>query len=189
MATEHKLGKRLKFYREDRDLSLESVAEQTGLTVEFIQSLEENNVYPSIGPLQKIACCYNVRLGTFIDDEVISDPIISRSDEAKADLDAQKNTNTNANYVYRSLGKGKNDRNMEPYLITIMPNPKDSQKLSSHQGEEFMCVIKGQLLVIYGKENHILQAGDTIYYNSIVPHLVRAYGDEPVEFLAVTYHP
>ena len=41
---------------------------------------------------------------------------------------------------------------------------------------------------MYGRENYVLKAGETIYYNSIVPHFVGAAGDEPVEILAVTYN-
>ena len=50
-------------------------------------------------------------------------------------------------------------------------------------------MLKGELLVVYGRETHILKAGQTIYYNSIVPHYVGAANDEPVEILAVMYNP
>ena len=91
-------------------------------------------------------------------------------------------------YTYHALAKGKNDRNMEPFHIRIFPD-NGERKTTSHQGEEFICVLKGELLVVYGRETHVLKPGETIYYNSIVPHYVGAAGDEPVEFLAVTYNP
>ena len=76
---------------------------------------------------------------------------------------------------------------MEPFHIRIFPDAGE-RKTSSHQGEEFIFVLKGTLLVVYGRENYVLKAGETIYYNSIVPHFVGAAGDEPVEILAVTYN-
>ncbi len=189
MSIEQKLAKRLKSYREERNISLESLSEQTGLSMEFLTALEENNFYPHLGPLQKIARCLGVRLGTFLDDEETDDPIICRNNEVSADLILQQSRNSHASHVYFPLGKGKSDRNMEPFLITILPNPHAERKTSSHQGEEFMMVIKGALMIIYGQETHILTQGDTIYYNSIVPHSVSAYGDEPAEILGVVYHP
>lgn len=51
-------------------------------------------------------------------------------------------------YVYHALGKGKSDRNMEPFYIEIFPDPSVERKTSSHQGEEFILVLEGELLVI-----------------------------------------
>lgn len=189
MAHDHKLGARIRSFREERNISLEILAENTGLTVAFLTSLEESDMYPSIGPLQKVARALGVRLGTFMDDEITRDPIISRIGERTTDLAMHKGENTHACYVYHSLGKGKSDRNMEPFHIEIAPDPTDDRKTSSHQGEEFILVIKGSLMVVYGRESYTLSRGDTIYYNSIVPHYVGAAGSEPVEILAVVYNP
>ncbi len=193
MSLENKLGKRIKSFREKREMSLESLAETTGLSMAFLQGLEENNVYPSIGPMQKIACALGVRLGTFIDDTVTKDPIIARLDDTCPDISMQNCRNNNVSYSYVPLGKGKSDRNMEPFHITIAPLDKEAQKkekkMASHQGEEFMVVLKGELMVLYGPETYILRQGESIYYNSVVPHHVCAHGDEPAQILAVTYHP
>ncbi len=193
MATENKLGKRIKAFREAREKSLETLSAETGLSLSFLQGLEENNVYPSIGPMQKIAHALGLRLGTFLDDENSSDPIISSLDQTDPDVAIQNCRTQNVSYSYVSLGKGKTDRNMEPFHITIAPLSAEEQakeqKTSSHQGEEFMLVLSGELKVVYGRETHILQAGQSIYYNSIVPHYVGAHGDAPAQILAVTYHP
>ena len=44
-------------------------------------------------------------------------------------------------------------------------------------------------MVVYGRATYYLKAGETIYYNSIVPHYVGAHGDDPAQLLAVTYTP
>ncbi|MDR0238751.1 MAG: cupin domain-containing protein [Deltaproteobacteria bacterium] len=184
------LGSRVRKYREAREISRVQLAELAGLTEIFLASLEDDDVYPSIGPLQKVARALGVRLGTFMDDEITRDPIISRAGDRAADLTMHKARNSRTELVYHALGKGKSDRNMEPFYIEIMPDEQDAEhKLSSHQGEEFILVVKGRLFVAYGREEHILEAGDTIYYNSIVPHHVGAYGNEAAEIVAVIYHP
>jgi len=184
------LGSRVRKYREGRDISRAQLAEFAGLTEDFLASLEDDDVYPSIGPLQKVARALGVRLGTFMDDEITQDPIISRAGKRMADLTMHKARNSRAEFVYHALGKGKSDRNMEPFYIEIMPDAQGAErKLSSHQGEEFILVAKGRLFVAYGREEHILETGDTVYYNSIVPHHVGAYGDEPAEIVAVIYYP
>lgn len=189
MHREHKLGARVKSFRQDRNISLEMLAETTGLTVEALTSLEENDLYPSIGPLQKVARALGVRLGTFMDDEITRDPIISSLEKRENDLAMHQTLDSNVHYIYHSLGKGKSDRNMDPFHIEIYPKPGDDLKTASHQGEEFMLVLKGELLVVYGRQTHVLKAGQTIYYNAIVPHYVGSANDEPVEILAVIFNP
>ncbi len=186
---EKKLGKRIKNFREERSISLEKLAEDTGLSKEFLHGLEEDHIYPSLGPLQKIACAFGVRLGTFMDDVITKDPVIGSLQHMPTDATMQRCRSSNVSYAYAALASGKSDRNMDPFHMTIMPCAKEEQKSSSHQGEEFILVLKGQLQVNYGLETHILQSGQTIYYNSIVPHHVSAHGEEPAEILAVIYHP
>ena len=71
---------------------------------------------------------------------------------------------------YYTLARGKVDRNMEPFFLEVLPVPDEDHKLSSHQGEEFIMVHSGKLLVIYGTKQEILEPDDSVYYNSIVPH-------------------
>ena len=187
--SQSKIGSRVRKFREARDMSQEQLAETSGLTVEFINTLEEESVYPSIGPLQKIAHALQVRLGTFMDDVNCKDPIVTTRSSREADLVMHHSLGRQQLYKYYSLGKGKTDRNMEPFFIEVLPEPEDDIKLSSHQGEEFIIVHTGKLLVLYGRERHILEAGDTVYYNSIVPHYVGAYGSSPCSIYATFYHP
>lgn len=188
MAVE-KLGTRVRKFREAQDMTLEKLAEATGLSVDFITTLEEESIYPSIGPLQKIARALHVRLGTFMDDVACQDPIITRWENREADLTMKHTAANRPLYRYFGLSKGKVDRNMEPFFIEVLPHPEEERKLSSHQGEEFIIVYSGKLLVIYGNETQVLEPGDTVYYNSIVPHYVGAAGDEPCTIYAVLYHP
>ena len=188
MAVE-KIGMRVRKFRNDQEMSLEGLADATGLSVDFLHTLEEDGVYPSIGPLQKIARALGIRLGTFMDDVTCKDPVIIRKESREADLTMQHTAAKRPAYRYFALAKGKADRNMEPFFIEVLPNPDAEEKLSSHQGEEFIIVHSGRLLVIYGNDRQVLEPGDTVYYNSIVPHYVGAVGDEPCTIYAVLYHP
>ena len=66
---------------------------------------------------------------------------------------------------------------------------EDEEKaMSTHEGEEFMVVVHGKIIVRYGKEEYILERGDSVYYNSVVSHFIGAI-DGPAEILAVLYSP
>lgn len=190
MAGKSSVGKRIRTFREERNVDLETLSQNTGLTVNFLERMENDEIYPTIGPLQKVARSLGVRLGTFLDDQFTRDPIISRIDQLGS-VDPAMHTGRppRSSYIYQALGKGKSDRNMEPFFIEIYPDKDDERKTISHQGEEFILVLKGELMVVYGRETYYLKAGETIYYNSIVPHYVGAHGDDPAQLLAVTYTP
>jgi quercetin dioxygenase-like cupin family protein len=61
--------------------------------------------------------------------------------------------------------------------------------LSSHEGEEFIYVLNGNVKILYGNSSYTLSAGDSIYYDSIVEHLVEAADHNPAKILAVVYTP
>ncbi|KAB1439039.1 cupin domain-containing protein [Pseudodesulfovibrio senegalensis] len=183
-----KIGKRIRTFREKQDLTLEAMAERTGLGIDFLKAVEEEGMYPSLGPLLKIARALGVRLGTFLDDQVSRDPLVVRLDERQEELTMHGGDHAAA-FRYFPLGQGKSDRHMEPFFIEILPESGKDKSLSSHEGEEFILVKSGQLSVTYGREETILEAGDSIYYNSIVPHNVSAAGDEKCEIYAVLYFP
>ena len=186
----HTVGERVRSFREARGIDRETLAADASLSVEFVGRLENGEVYPAIGPMQKVARALGLRLGTFLDDQFTRDPIISDIHDTGSDPCLHTGSMPRPSYIYHALGKGKSDRNMEPLLITIQPAPADREhKPSSHQGEEFIYVLEGVLIVEYGRERHELRPGDTIYYNSIVPHYVAAGDDRPVRILAVTYNP
>lgn len=188
LNTDQKLGERIKRFREQKGLSLEDVSSRSGLKTEFLQAVEDENIYPSLGPLLKIARVLGTRLGTFLDDQLSQDPLIVRLDDRKEELSMLKGKGKAVALKFHSLGRGKMDRHMEPFYIDILPEPEEDKKLSSHEGEEFIVVLSGEVEVNYGNEVHILKAGDSIYYNSVVPHYVSCHGSK-AEIYAVLYIP
>jgi transcriptional regulator with XRE-family HTH domain len=183
-----KLGARVRRFREEKNLSQEDLAAAANLSVEVIKDLEDDGIYPSLAPIQKVARALGIRLGTFMDDVSVSDPLIVRKARREDDLTMHKSKGKEAAFHFHSLGKGKADRNMEPFVIEMISEPEADHRLSSHEGEEFILVTQGKVLLRYGKEDNILEPGDTAYYNSIVPHYVGAVDGE-AQIYAVIYYP
>jgi DNA-binding XRE family transcriptional regulator/mannose-6-phosphate isomerase-like protein (cupin superfamily) len=190
---EKKLGERIRAFRELQDISREEMAERTGLSLEFVTALEEDDITPSLGPLLKVSRALGVRLGTFMDDAVGSDCCLVRCKDLGGGDDVVLHTgaaNKGEGLTFHSLGAGKADRHMEPFFIQIQPEAAGADKtLSSHEGEEFIVAVSGQVEVVMARETHILGPGDSIYFNSIVPHHVGCAGTEPAQIYAVLYFP
>lgn len=182
------VGDKIKQIREFQNLSIEELGIRSGLSVELIEQIEEAQAYPSLSPLIKIARALGVRLGTFLDDDVSSSCVLVRKDEHRKAVRFPSKETKVGDLNFEPLGFNKSDRYMEPFLITIDPEESNDPLISSHEGEEFIYVLEGKVVVTYGKDTHALNPGDSIYYDSVVPHNVRS-GPEPAKFVAVIYTP
>ena len=186
MAKEAKVGKRVKMFREKLKMTLADLAEKSGVSVAVIASIEEGEVLPALGVLTKLSRALGQRLGTFMDDQFKPDPIITRADQLSSVKVAHEGENQ-AGYSYYSLAIGKPDRHMDPFRIEFSADGVD--ELSSHEGEEFIICIAGEVELTYGVEKTILKAGDTAYYNSVVKHGLRAVGGKPASIYGVVFMP
>ncbi len=193
MDTNKFVGEKIKAFREEQNLSIADLAEKTGLAVEQIERIENNTDIPSLAPLIKMAKALGTRIGTFLDDQSEDGPVIfRRKEEAKETISFSNNAvNSRRHMHYQSLSRSKANRHMEPFMITIEPTNGEQVDfiLSSHEGEEFIIVIEGSIEISYGKKNFILEEGDSIYYDSIVPHHVHSFEGNPAKILAVVYTP
>ncbi len=175
MSQSKKIGTRIQTYRENLEMSVEDLAERTNLPQSLIEDLESGSVSPAIGVMAKLARALGQRVGTFMDDQLVKDPVITRSAEREEGIASHKE-NGQGQYQYHSLGAGKADRHMEPFYINI--SPTEERTKSSHEGEEFIVVTSGEVELLYGNDTHLLKEGDTMYYNSLVPHCVSAIGGD-----------
>lgn len=190
MTTTVSVGAKLTQIRESRQLSVGQLAERSALAEELIQQIESGDFIPSLTPLIKLGRALGVRLGTFLDDTEHLGPIINRKGQlVNAVRFAGKSQASSGELDFHALAQGKSGRSMEPFLIDILPGTDQDHPLSTHEGEEFMYVLSGRIEVCYGKDQHRLEEGDSIYLDSIVPHHVHAFGDAPARILAVVYAP
>lgn len=190
MSVKNKIGAKVRMVRENRKLSIEEVSERTNLSVEQIASIEDGSLVPNLTPLIKIARVLGVRLGTFMDDDENLGPVVSRAQEKKEVTRFSDRGNAiNSDLDFYTLAQNKAGRHMDPFVIDIFPSSEEEVKLSTHEGEEFIYVLEGEVEIKYGKETYHLKTGDSIYYESIVAHHVHSFGSENAKILAVVYTP
>ena len=185
------IGEKIKALRESRQISVEDLVERTGLAQEQIERIESNVDIPSLAPLIKIARALGVRLGTFLDDQDGSGAVVCRKEEHTDNSISFSNNAVSArtHMQYHSLSASKADRHMEPFIIDINQTDENAYELSSHEGEEFIYVMEGVVEIAYGKKKHVIESGDSIYYDSIVPHHVHGFEGQAARILAVVYTP
>ncbi|MCR4852363.1 MAG: XRE family transcriptional regulator [Prevotella sp.] len=191
MPNNHSIvGFKIKSIRESKNITIEDVSERSGLSIEQIESIENDQFLPSLGPLIKIARALGVRLGTFLDDNNDLGPVVCRAEDNNASISFSNDTADSRKHMeYHSLAKQKAGRHMEPFVIDIQPMEERKFKLSAHEGEEFIYVLEGQVEIDYGKHTYTLNQGDSIFYDSIVEHHVHGAAGQSARILAVVYIP
>ena len=195
MAEQNKLGIKVQTLREAHGLTIEELAERCDLDEQTIISIESGEAASSLAPLIKITRALGVRLGTLTDDDEKIGPAYTDAESMQAGTFVRTfGTTSDAGELnYFSLAAGRTSRHIDPFIITITPSGETNHVLKGHEGEEFLYGLEGQIEIEYGKGAHgkvyVLGPGESIYYDSIVPHQVRAHEGQTAKFLAVVYTP
>lgn len=87
-------------------------------------------------------------------------------------------------YKYQALASGFKGNRVEPFEVTVEPN-NNPITLNSHTGQEFNLILKGTMLLSIAGHDIVLNEGDSIYFDAVKPHGMKALNDEKVVFLAV----
>ncbi len=186
-TTEIPVGEKIKALREQKGLSLRDVADRTGFSTALISQMENHLVSPSLGTLIKLAHALDVKVGDFFGETHEEPFAIVRKDERKTLSRFASKDGVKYGYGYESLGFEKKNRHMEPFIVTLEPATVKTSKTSTHDGEEFIYVLEGVMEVIYGDHRDILYPGDSIYYDSTIPHRVQCHEEGVTRILAVLY--
>ena len=166
------------------------LAERADLAPELVAQIESGAMIPSLSPLIRIARALGVRLGTFLDDQEHVGPVVSRKGAHEHVVRfSGREKPSHSDLDFFSLAANKAGRHMEPFLIDIHPLSAEGPRLSTHEGEEFLYVLSGEVEVVYGKDTYSLKTGDSMYYDSIVPHHVHAAASQEARVVAVVYAP
>ncbi len=184
---EIRVGEKVKTLREQKGLSLKDLADLTGFSTALLSQMENHLVSPSLGTMIKLAKALEVKVGDFLGETEGEPFAIVRKDERKTVSRFASKEGVKYGYFYEALGFEKKNRHMEPFIVTLEPATVKTSKTSVHDGEEFIFVLEGAMEVILGSHTDILYPGDSIYYDSNIPHRVQCHQDRVTRILAVLY--
>ncbi|MBF0552769.1 MAG: cupin domain-containing protein, partial [Deltaproteobacteria bacterium] len=153
---------------------------------EVLEQIEENLISPPLGTLIKLGKALDMKMGYLISSGETKPFTIVRKNQGQSLSRLSSKKGKSYGYSYEMLAADKNDRNMDPFLVTLEPT-ETLEELSSHDGQEFIFVLSGQMEVRLDDYVDVLNPGDSIYYDSTTPHLVRAQGGRKAYILAVLY--
>jgi DNA-binding transcriptional MerR regulator/mannose-6-phosphate isomerase-like protein (cupin superfamily) len=159
------IGSHLRQLRAKRKLSLAQVARAVGISVGFLSALERSQMSGSVGTLRKLARFYKTNILDFFDANGAS---------SRQVRPAQRKVLEAGPGVHMELLAWGNTV-MEPHLFRVAPQAGSGDSYT-HEGEEFLYVLRGELTITLEKEEYRLKTGDSFYFESATPHHWRNRG-------------
>lgn len=181
----YRIGEKLRSLRLAKSMGLVELGKHTGLSPGLLSKIERGKLYPPLPTLLRVALVFGVGLDHFISDERRQNPVaIVRKAERKR-FPERPGARAPA-YEFESLDFASVERKMNAYYAEFRPIRIEDARPHQHPGAEFLYVLHGRLALRVRDEDHVLRAGDSIYFNSAVPHSYRAAARGLCDALVVT---
>ena len=169
------IGSRIKVRRKSLGLTLQQLARTSGLSAPFISQAERNKTAPSIVSRMKLAQALDVDIGYFL--EVPQDSsVVQRADR-------QPRIAIDSPVEYFQLGADLPEQRMDAILMRIPPG--HNFPVDQREGEDFLYVLSGELYVEAGGVKTLLKPGDSMHFDSRLPHTARNDTENEVLLLYV----
>ncbi|MER6142021.1 XRE family transcriptional regulator [Streptomyces sparsogenes] len=162
---------RVRLLRKERLMTLEALAERSGVTKSYLSKVERGRSVPSIAVCASLAKALGVPLDhLFADAEELVDVTVTRAGEREA-LTADDEPGTR----YEGIALNAGTKSMAPFML-YPPHDADHVPFRDHPGEEFLFVHEGEAELILPSRTITLSSGDSAYFKASTPHKVRSLG-------------
>jgi mannose-6-phosphate isomerase-like protein (cupin superfamily) len=158
-------------------MTIAQLAKETGFSTGYISSVERGRVNPSLSALYKITSALNIDPGLLFEADTPSNQQIQivRKHERLTVVYPSSNIH------YELLTRDLSTRKVEFLRVTIPTGKSSGPKMLVHEGEEYGLILKGRMELTVGDEKFILLAGDSVSFQSTVPHSVANAGKTEIE--------
>jgi transcriptional regulator with XRE-family HTH domain len=174
------VGRRLRELRNERNLSIRALAERSGLNVNTFSLIENGKSSPSVSTLQQIAAALEVPITAFFETDMPKNSVahITSHNRPRAAF---------AHGVLEDLGAGLTNRAVEPFVVTLEPQASSGDNPIVHTGFEFVFCLQGRLTYRIEDHFYILEPGDSLLFESYLPHCWQNNEAQPAQAILVLY--
>lgn len=173
------MGEKMKKAREKRRWSLEYLADKTGYPVQVLEDVEKGKMRPPVALILQVSQALKFDMAA--EDEA--------SEKKASAIRTKSHKKRVASYAYKTLTKAHSGDHLRSYMVTIAAGEKHKGVEYKHEGEEFIYVLKGGLLLEVGKEVKRLRKDDSVLFNSGLYHKLSNPTRGTTELLVTIYIP
>jgi transcriptional regulator with XRE-family HTH domain len=188
LISEKRIGERIKTLRLKKSMGLVELGKHTGLSASFLSQLETGRVVPTLRNLARIAMVFSKDLSYFFEP----DPVTLFRLHRRKDRVRMPQTGVEVpTYFFESLGYLVPDRQLDPYYAEFLPGKEGCERRAhQHAGCEFLYMLSGKLEVRHAEKTHVLEEGDSVYFDATTIHSYACAGDAAATAVIVTLqHP
>lgn len=184
----YEIGHKLRQLRLKKKIALVDLGKHTGLSASMLSQLENGKLIPTLPTLARIAMVFDVGLEHFFSDKRLRRTFsIVRKDERMKFPD--RPDSPAPGYFFEVLAFGANEKSMSAYLAEFPKTAEREAREHVHAGSEFLHVFEGTLGIHYQSEDHILQTGDSVYFDGSEPHAYFGISDTPAKAIIISTPP
>lgn len=185
-SLERLVGAQIRALRQALGLKLADLAATAGLSAGMLSKVETGQTSPSLATLQALAQALNIPLASFFTKfDAKSDATFVRAGEG---LTIERRGSAKG-HKYQLLGHGlRADVGVEPYLITL-DKGSDAYPIFEHDGFEFLYMLEGALTYTHGDRTYRMEPGDSLFFDSAIPHGPLELRRLPAVYLSVIVTP
>lgn len=172
----YEIGRKVRALRLRKKMALAELGRHTGFSPALLSKIESSKIFPPLGTLLRISMVFGVGLEHFFSDprEKPVVAVVRKSDRMR--LETGSGRVPEPAYRFESLDFPANDRRSSAYLAEFLPVARERAVPHEHPGAETLYVVGGRLALSIGTDEYQLDAGDSIYFDSSVPHSYRRVG-------------
>jgi len=172
------IGKRIRLLRLKQHRTIEEISKDCDFSISLLSKIETGKVFPSVGTLVKVAKALGTNISAFIESDEITDLVYTKYDQAR-----KKMIQTEKGISIYPFATEHKDNHIQPFLHVAKKGEVKSHS-DSHEGQEFIFVLKGTLKLQVGSVEYTLNKGDSVYFNSFEEHECTPISDT-VEYLDI----
>jgi transcriptional regulator with XRE-family HTH domain len=182
--SEYAIGAKIRSLRLKKKMGLVELGRHSGLSPALLSKIERGRLFPTLPTLLRIALVFSVDLDFFFagarEKPVVA--VVRKGERVKL----PERTDGDSAYRFESLDFAATERRFNSYYAEFLPVKREAMRLHDHPGAEFIYVLGGALTVRIGDDEHALDAGDSLYFDSGVPHGYRRSGGRACSAIIVT---
>jgi transcriptional regulator with XRE-family HTH domain len=167
-----KIGDRIRMLRLNQKRTLQEIADASELSRSMISKIENNKTVPSVAALVKVANALATNISSLLENDAFLNAILTTKQKAEENL-----TSTDKGYWIYPYGLEYHEKKMQPFLFVAKRGEVKQHELS-HEGEEFIYIISGQMKMLVGEVEYLLKTGDSLYFNSVQKHGIMPVSNE-----------
>jgi transcriptional regulator with XRE-family HTH domain len=180
------ISNKIREKRKERDITIQELADKAGVTKGFISQIENNRTVPSLAVLLSIIKSLNIDLNAFFDElqgeNGETENVVVRKKEQYQDFQKE---NAKGFLYQRIFSTSVQDRHIDIVLLRLQKNSR--RAMVRTDAFEYKYVISGQVEYTIGEAKHLLQAGDSIYFDAREPHNPKNIGEEDAVMLVIYF--